>query len=162
MPCGCWVRQPVYILCYLAIALYCWCTHKFYLHMTMSCGSWWNRRIACAWHSVLYLIAVLTIQKESNNLPSRLQVLKTFSTTSIGFILSDPLTPHFTLLSSHLTLCTVCPVLSLHPFNLIKFSLCILLTYHSCHQLNFHSLDSLCIVPHLHYLLRLLTVVLGD
>ena len=79
-PRGCRVRRPVYILCYLAVALYHWCAHKFYLHMTMSCGSQQSCRIAHTWHSALYLITVLTIWKASNNLPSQLQILKTFPT----------------------------------------------------------------------------------
>ena len=89
---------------YSAVALYHWCAHKFYLHMTMSCSSWWNHHIAHVWHSVLYLTAVLTIQKASNNLPSQLQVLKTFLTISISFALSDSLTPCFAFLSSRLAL----------------------------------------------------------
>ena len=43
-------------------------TH-FYLQMTMSCSSWQNCCIACAWHSVLYLVPVLTVQKASSILP---------------------------------------------------------------------------------------------
>ena len=96
--------QAASLYSHLAIALYHWCAHKFYLHMTMSCSSWQNRHVACAWHSILYLIAVLTIWKASNNLPSQLQVLKAFLTNSISFILSNPLTPCFTLLLSRLTL----------------------------------------------------------
>ena len=43
-------------------------TH-FYLQMTMSCNSWWNHHIACTWHSVLYLITVLTVWKASSSSP---------------------------------------------------------------------------------------------
>ena len=158
MPCSCWVRQPVYILWYLAVALYHWCAHKFYLHMTMSCGSQQNLRIAHAWHSALYLITVLTIQK-ATIYPLISWSLKTFPTKS--FILSDPLTLHSSHHNSHFSSCSaVCPAFSLHLFNLIVFSLCVLLTHHSYHQLNFRSLNSSCTVSHLHYLLRLLTVTL--
>ena len=151
---------------YLAIALYHWCAHKFYLHMTMSCGSWWNHHVAHTWHSVLCLITVLTIQKASNNLPSQHQVLKTFLKTLISFVLSDPLTSHFILLLLHLTLHFSQPsspstlslplwlssILALPPLYLLF-----------CCWLNFCSLCSLHIVPHLYYLfLRLLAVMLGD
>ena len=53
-------------------------------------------------------------------------------------------------------------MLSLHLFNLVVFLPCFLHTYHSYHQLDFCSLSSLHIVPHLYYLLRLLAVALGD
>ena len=132
----------------------------------MSCGSWWNHHIAHTWHSILYLIAVLTVWKASNSLPSQLLVLKTSLKTSISFALSNPLTSHFVLLSPHLTLCFVQPsspcIFSL-PFDLVVFSFLLSHSYCSCHWLNFHSLRSSCIVPYFCYLLlRLLTVALGD
>ena len=107
----------------------------------MSCGSQWNLRIACTWHSALYLITVLTIQK-ATSLPSQLQVFKkTFPTKS--FILSDPLTPHSprhnSCLISH---SAVCPALPPGLFNLIVFSLRVLLTHCSYRQLNFRSSNS--------------------
>ena len=44
------------------------CAH-FYLQMTMSCSLWENDHIAHMWHSILYLIGVLTLWKASNILP---------------------------------------------------------------------------------------------
>ena len=43
-------------------------TH-FYLQMTMSCGAQQNCHDSHAWHSVLYLITVLTIWKASRSFP---------------------------------------------------------------------------------------------
>ena len=107
----------------------------------MSCGSRRNLHVARAWHSALYLITVLTIRK-TTSLPSQLQVFKkTFPTKS--FILSDPLTPHSPHHNSCLTsYSAVRPALPPHLFNLIVFSLRVLLTHRSYRQLNFHSSNS--------------------
>ena len=80
---------------------------QFYLQITMPCGSWWNCHVACVWHSILYLITVLTIWKASISFPSRLQVWKPLWKTSISFVLSDLLASHFVLLSPSFTLCFV-------------------------------------------------------
>ena len=145
-------------------------TH-FYLQMTMSCGSWWNLHIAHVWHSILYLIPVLTIQKESSILPLNFKSKSLPLKTSTSFVFSNPLALHFVLLllhfaphTFHLTLHnTVHPVLSLCPFDYVVFSFCLLHTYCFCHLLNLHSLSSLHIILHFcYFLLRLLAVMLGD
>ena len=93
----------------------------------------------------MYLITVLTIRK-TTSLPSQLQVFKkTFPTKS--FILSNPLTLHSPRHNSRLaSYSAVHPALPPHLFNLIVFSLCVLLTHRSYRQLNFHSSNSLRIV----------------
>ena len=99
-------------------------TH-FYLQMTMSCGSRRNCCIAHMWHSILYLIPVLTIQKASSILPLNFKSKSLPLKTSTSFVFSNPLAlhfvlllPHFTPHTSHHALCnTVHPVLSLCPLT---------------------------------------------
>ena len=117
------------------------CT-QFYLQMTMSCGSWQNCHIAHTWHSILYLITVLTVQKASNSFPTQLQVWKS---------LSENLDKFCPLQSACLALCTLLTVLHTSPcatqftlhspfaFDCVVFSFHLLHTYHCCHLLNLGS-----------------------
>ena len=123
------------------------------------------------WHSILYLIPVLTIQKASSILPLNFKSKSLSLNTSTSFVFSNLLALHFVLLSphfaphtSHLALCNaVRLVLSLCPFDCVVFLFCLLHTYCFCHLLNLHSLSSLHILPHFcYFLLRLFAVTLGD
>ena len=110
----------------------------------MSCSSQRNLCVARAWHSTLYLITVLTIRK-ATSYPLDSKFLKPFQTKS--FILSNLLTPHSPHHNSRLaSYSAVHPALPPCLFNLIVFSLRVLLTHRSYRQLNFRSSNSLHIV----------------
>ena len=97
-----------------SLALYCWCTHKFYLHMTMSCspadhtrGQWWFHCEVCTCDSHLVFSLPVLIKINKQKFPQS-RPCRASSTWTLLFT-SKPQP----LLSLNISLLTISPRLSL-------------------------------------------------